>query len=132
MTGDRALRYNPWVTLSFRRIAGRMVLAAGVAAVLILVTRSDGGSDRPVRWQVDPRALAATASIEVTLARGDQILAVASGGGDRVLELSTPPPRAAVTITVIAIGVDGARRVVHEARPGPGSTVVVELGVTPE
>lgn len=109
-----------------------MVLAAGVAALVILVARGDSGSDRPVRWQIDPRALTATATIEVTLARGEQVLAVASGAGDRVLELSTPPPRAAVTVTVIALGVDGARRVVHEAKPGPGATVVVELGVVPD
>ena len=66
----RGAGYNRGM-LSLRRIGGRMVIAAAVAAVAILVFRDQGGDRRPVRWTIDPRPLGAEVrAIDVTLAVG--------------------------------------------------------------
>ncbi|MBL8621056.1 MAG: hypothetical protein JNK64_07115 [Myxococcales bacterium] len=116
--------------LSLRRIGGRMVIAAAVAAVAILVFRDQGGDRGPVRWTIDPRPLGAEVrAIDVTLAVGDRVLAWQHrDGGTTPLTLSTPAPGGAVTITVDVVLPDGPRRIVKTASPGAGAVVEVRLG----
>lgn len=125
----RGAGYNRGM-LSLRRIGGRMVIAAAVAAVAILVFREQGGDRGPVRWTIDPRPLGAEVrAIDVTLAVGDRVLAWQHReGGAAPLVLSTPAPGGAVTITVDVVLPDGPRRIVKTASPSAGAAVEVRLG----
>ena len=123
--------------LSFRRIAGRVGLAAGVCAAAILVLRGAEEGSRQVTFVVDPRPLGATLrELEVTITVGDDVIGTwRSGAHDRTnplqpLRLSTPAPAGEVTITLDALTTAGAHRVVHHARPGPGATVEIVLGAS--
>ena len=121
--------------LSFRRVAGRFVLAAGVCAAAILVFRADEPA-RGVTFVIDPRPLGPTLRhLDVDIAAGDQSLGSwQSGdrGGEplRPLRLTTPVPAGDVTITLDLITADGPHRIVHHARPTRGSTVEIVLGQT--
>jgi hypothetical protein len=132
----RRPRYNPVVDLSFRRVAGRFVLAAGVCAAAILVVRGNQTS-HGVTFVVDPRPLGpGLRHLEVTIEAGDELLA-AWQSGERdperplpPLRLTTPVPAREVTITLDVLAADGAHRVVHHARPVDGATVEIVLGAT--
>lgn len=119
--------------LSFRRVAGRAVLAAGVCAAAILALR--GPEDRrEVTYVVDPRPLgAAVRNLDVTITVGETVAAslTARITPDRPLSplrLVTPVPSAPVTITIDVVTVDGSRRIEHAATPPAGSTVTVTVG----
>lgn len=116
--------------LSPGRIGKRMVLAAAVAAVAILVLRGRGGSHDPVRWTIDPRPLGpGITSVDVTLTTGDRVLGWQHrDDGAAPLSLSTPPPGGTVTVTVDVVLPGGARRIVHTASPEAGAAVEVRLG----
>ena len=122
-------RYNRGM-LSLRRIGGRMVIAAAVAVVVMLVVRDRGGDTGPVRWRIDPRPLGpAVTSVDVTLTVGDRVLAWQHrDGGATPLELTTAAPGGAVTITVDVVLPDGPRRIVKTASPGAGAAVELRLG----
>jgi hypothetical protein len=133
----RRPRYNRAVQLSFRRVAGRFVLAAGVCAAVILVLRGNQSTHRGVTFVVDPRPLGASLRhLDVTIEAGDAVLgAWQSGEPDparplQPLRLTTPVPSGEVTITLDVLATDGAHRVVHHARPVDGATVEIVLGAT--
>lgn len=118
--------------LSFRRIAGRMVLAAGVCATAILILR-DERPPRDVTFVVDPRPMgAALLHLDVTISAGDDIVAAWQSGDERPLRplrIVTPAPAGPVTITLDVLAADGPHRVEHHVAPTAGSTVEIKLGV---
>lgn len=122
--------------LSFRRVAGRFVLAAGVCAAALLVFRGDK-APTGVTFVVDARPLGAELRhLDVTITDGDDVLATwQTGDWDRrqplrPLELKTPTPHGEVEITLDVLTENGVHRVVHKARPQSGGRVEVVLGAT--
>jgi len=126
------------VDLSFRRVAGRFVLAAGVCAAAILVFRGGDSGPKGVTWVVDPRPLGSDLRhLDVTIAVGDEVQAWQTGAWDRTraiapLRLTTPTPSGEVTVTLDVVTANGAQRIVHRATPARGATVEIVVGATPE
>jgi hypothetical protein len=123
------------VTLTFRRIAARAVIAAGAAAIAIMLARScDSGAAREVTIVVDPRPLGGTVrAVRVDVfdqagARGSTERTFEPGRSSDPVRLRTAPPGSGAEVMIEVVHDHGAERVRRPLDAPPGSTVTILLG----